>query len=109
MRVIPLALAPAQERPRRLPVGRAGVFVADVDGEKFKEAPGSPLPCSCYQCRHYCVCALLKRGAHALPFGFVAVRRVQTAAHVVTANCASSKVGSLPSFPCLAPASEAYP
>jgi hypothetical protein len=26
-------------RPRRLPVGRARVLVADVDGEEFKEVP----------------------------------------------------------------------
>jgi hypothetical protein len=32
------ALALAQERTRRLPVGRAGVFVAHIDGEEFEEA-----------------------------------------------------------------------
>ena len=34
------AFAPAQKRPRRLPIGRAGVFVADVDGEELREASG---------------------------------------------------------------------
>jgi len=38
------ALAPAQERAGRLPVGRTGVLIADVDGEEFEEAPGGPSP-----------------------------------------------------------------
>ena len=31
-------LAPPQERARRLPVGRLGVPVVNVDGEEFQEA-----------------------------------------------------------------------
>ena len=34
-----------------LPVGRAGVLVADVNGEDFNEAPRGPLPCPVNQRR----------------------------------------------------------
>ena len=37
-------LVPAQERAGRLPVGRAGVFVAYVDGEEFEEGHAAPSP-----------------------------------------------------------------
>jgi len=43
------SLAPAQECARRLPVGRAGVFVADVPGKEFQEGPRGPLPGPGYQ------------------------------------------------------------
>ena len=45
------ALAPAQERAGRLPVGRAGVLVADIDREEFNEAPRGPFPCPLNQRR----------------------------------------------------------
>jgi hypothetical protein len=45
------ALAPAQEGDGRLAVGRAGVLVADIDGEEFEEAPGGPFPCPLNQRR----------------------------------------------------------
>ena len=44
-------LAPAQEGGGRLPVGRAGVLVADIDREEFNEAPRGPLPCPLNQRR----------------------------------------------------------
>lgn len=44
----PPALAPAQERARRLPVGGAGVFVADIYSEELDEAPSGAFPCPIY-------------------------------------------------------------
>ena len=41
----PLPLAPAQESARRPRIGRPRVFVADVDGEEFEEAPHGSRPC----------------------------------------------------------------
>jgi hypothetical protein len=41
----PLPFAPAQECTSSPRVCGARVFVADVDGEEFKETPCSPIPC----------------------------------------------------------------
>jgi hypothetical protein len=38
------AFAPAQERASGKPIGRARVFVADIDREKFEEAIGGAFP-----------------------------------------------------------------
>jgi len=38
-----VSLATAQERPRRLFVGRSGIGVVNVDAEEFDEAPRGPL------------------------------------------------------------------
>ena len=59
MRMMPLASHPAQEGAGRLPVGRAGVLVADINGKKFNEAPRGPFPCPVNQRRQLFVLNIL--------------------------------------------------
>jgi hypothetical protein len=40
----PLPFAPGQESRRCSRIGRPRVFVTDIDGEEFEEAPRGPLP-----------------------------------------------------------------